>query len=424
MIQSENFDVFISYSSKNKSVADAVVSDLENHGIRCWYAPRNIMPGTEWVTAITEALNNSKILVLIYTDDSNESRQVMNEIALQFNANKPIVPFRLCDTKMSSELEYYLTRVHWLDALDKTLPQAIEELREYVTKLLEKKDLTADGKNIELINPVEGTAFEKFADPATIRSTYGVIRLVSIVLSLILLVFFGYRVIKLVNGLNGNQPSKEVSVNDPSLSPDIPASNENGVLYGEDALKEIPLADLEEFEKNNQLDAAGLGEIGRRYYYGIECDKDYSKALYYLVKADDYDGLSGENCKILGDMYYNGYGVDINTAKAVEYYLAALDQEYIEADIYRNMGFYYYEEEDYVQSSFYYSRAVAEGNDTMDMTNAGIACYEGKDYEHALSWFGRALDNNADNAADLKRRIKQMVDDGYISEKDATHWLN
>ena len=103
MYQSENFDVFISYSTKNKSVADAVVSDLESHGIKCWYAPRNIMPGTEWVTAITEALNNSKILVLIYTDDSNESRQVMNEIALQFNANKPIVPFRLCDTKNSRE---------------------------------------------------------------------------------------------------------------------------------------------------------------------------------------------------------------------------------------------------------------------------------------------------------------------------------
>ena len=51
-------DVFISYSSKNKSVADAVVSDFEQHGIRCWYAPRDILPGKEWVTAIKEGIHS------------------------------------------------------------------------------------------------------------------------------------------------------------------------------------------------------------------------------------------------------------------------------------------------------------------------------------------------------------------------------
>lgn len=423
MYQSENFDVFISYSTKNKSVADAVVSDLESHGIKCWYAPRNIMPGTEWVTAITEALNHSSVLVLIYTDDSNESRQVMNEIALQFNANKPIVPFRLCDTKMSSELEYYLTRVHWLDALDKTLPQAIEELRMYVSRLLEKKDSMIDTKTIELVNPVEGTAFEKYVNPATIKSSYRLITVVFVVLALAGSAVFMYHFVKMYNKASMLQNSQQES-NVTTVTPDIPVPPETGVLYDEEALKDYSLADLEEFEKNNQLDAAGYGEIGRRYYYGIECDKDYSKALYYLIKSDDYDGLSGENCKILGDMYHNGYGVDINDAKAVEYYLAALDQEYLDVDIYRNLGFCYYEEEDYVQSTFYYSRAVALGNDTMDMTNAGIACYARKDYEHALSWFGRALDNDADNAKDLKKRIRKMVDDGYVSEKDASPWLD
>lgn len=40
-------DVFLSYSSKDKTTADAVVSDLEGHGIKCWYAPRDITPGQE-----------------------------------------------------------------------------------------------------------------------------------------------------------------------------------------------------------------------------------------------------------------------------------------------------------------------------------------------------------------------------------------
>ena len=125
-------DVFISYSSKNKNIADAVVSEFEQHGIRCWYAPRDIRPGEEWVTAITKALEKAKVLVLIFTDESNNSRQVMNEVAVAFNAGLTIVPFRLSDGQMSSELEYYLTRVHWLDAVSKPLKKNIVSLREYI----------------------------------------------------------------------------------------------------------------------------------------------------------------------------------------------------------------------------------------------------------------------------------------------------
>src|SRR5713101_8280389 len=45
-------DVFISYSSKDKPVADAVCAGLEGRGIRCWAAPRDILPGSDWGAAI------------------------------------------------------------------------------------------------------------------------------------------------------------------------------------------------------------------------------------------------------------------------------------------------------------------------------------------------------------------------------------
>jgi hypothetical protein len=41
------FDVFISYSTRDKTVADAVISAHEKAGIRCWYAPRDITPGID-----------------------------------------------------------------------------------------------------------------------------------------------------------------------------------------------------------------------------------------------------------------------------------------------------------------------------------------------------------------------------------------
>ncbi|MBO7340571.1 MAG: toll/interleukin-1 receptor domain-containing protein, partial [Lachnospiraceae bacterium] len=133
-----NYEVFISYSTKNKNVADAVVANFEKNGIRCWYAPRDILPGQEWVSAIKEGLKAAKVFVLIFTQESNLSRQVMNEVALAFNASKTIVPFRLTEEMMNDELEYYLTRVHWLDAVSKPLERSIEALRNYVEVILQK----------------------------------------------------------------------------------------------------------------------------------------------------------------------------------------------------------------------------------------------------------------------------------------------
>ena len=132
-----NKDVFLSYSSKNKNVADAVVADFEQHGIMCWYAPRDIMPGQEWVSAIHDAIKRCRLFVLIYTEGSNESKQVANEVALAFNSGKTLIPFKLSNTAMSSELEYYLTRVHWLDAVDPPLIKSIESLRNYSEMILE-----------------------------------------------------------------------------------------------------------------------------------------------------------------------------------------------------------------------------------------------------------------------------------------------
>lgn len=40
-----DFDIFISYSSQDKPTADAACAVLEAAGIRCWIAPRDIMPG-------------------------------------------------------------------------------------------------------------------------------------------------------------------------------------------------------------------------------------------------------------------------------------------------------------------------------------------------------------------------------------------
>lgn len=51
-----NHDVFISYSSRNKPTALAICHVLEEHGVRCWMAPRDIPPGADYGDVIDEAI--------------------------------------------------------------------------------------------------------------------------------------------------------------------------------------------------------------------------------------------------------------------------------------------------------------------------------------------------------------------------------
>ena len=73
-------DVFVSYSSDDKPTADAVCATLENRGIRCWIAPRDILPGVDWGGAIIEAINPTRAMVLVYSAKANDSPQIKREV--------------------------------------------------------------------------------------------------------------------------------------------------------------------------------------------------------------------------------------------------------------------------------------------------------------------------------------------------------
>ena len=88
-------DVFISYSSKDKTVADAVTAKLEALGVRCWVAPRDILPGRDWGEAIIDGIEESKVMVLVFSQHANESVQIKREVERSVNKGNPIIPFRI-----------------------------------------------------------------------------------------------------------------------------------------------------------------------------------------------------------------------------------------------------------------------------------------------------------------------------------------
>ena len=129
-------DVFISYSNKDKKVADAVCVKLESQKIRCWIAPRDVPAGESWAASIVEAINESKVFVLVFSDGSNKSQQVVREVGEAVDTGIPIVPLRIEDVEPSREMRYYIKSIHWLDAMTPPIERHLTHLSNRVQALL------------------------------------------------------------------------------------------------------------------------------------------------------------------------------------------------------------------------------------------------------------------------------------------------
>ena len=129
-------DVFISYSSKDKPTADAACATLEANGIRCWIAPRDVLPGMEWGGAIVAAIHASQVMVMVFSSRANDSKHIKREVERAVNRGVAIIPFRIEDVSPSASLEYFIGNVHWLDALTTPLEQHLQALADKVRLLL------------------------------------------------------------------------------------------------------------------------------------------------------------------------------------------------------------------------------------------------------------------------------------------------
>lgn len=129
-------DVFISYASPDKPVGDAVCATLEARGIRCWISPRDILPGIDRGEAVIEAINQSRVLILVFSNHANFSYEVKREVERAVHKGLAIIPLRIEDVPMSKSLEYFISVPHWLDALTPPLHKHLMSLADNVAVLL------------------------------------------------------------------------------------------------------------------------------------------------------------------------------------------------------------------------------------------------------------------------------------------------
>lgn len=126
--------IFISYSNKDSEQSNVIVSELEQKGILCWIAPRDIVPSADWAESIINAINNSIAMIVILSKNSMDSPQVKREVERAVNKGLTIIPLRLDNTNLSATMEYFLSSHHWFIAFPL-------KLKSYIPSLLEKLKL-------------------------------------------------------------------------------------------------------------------------------------------------------------------------------------------------------------------------------------------------------------------------------------------
>lgn len=125
-------DVFISYSTKDKTIADAVCAKLEENKIRAWIAPRDVPAGANFAQSIIRAINTCQVFVLVWSANTNTSNHILNEINQAFDRGITIIPFRIQDIQPTDEMRYYFGRTHWLDAITPPLENHIKTLSDTI----------------------------------------------------------------------------------------------------------------------------------------------------------------------------------------------------------------------------------------------------------------------------------------------------
>jgi TolB-like protein len=125
-------DAFISYASQDSAVANSIVENLEQHGLKCWIAPRDVKPGAQYADAIVRAINDAKSVVLVMSVSAVASPHVGKEIERGSSKRKPIIAFRIDAAPLNHALEYFLSESQWIDVPQLGMTAALTKLAEAV----------------------------------------------------------------------------------------------------------------------------------------------------------------------------------------------------------------------------------------------------------------------------------------------------
>lgn len=155
-------DVVISYSRRNREIADRFAVLLRERGLAVWY-DRMIKTGSDWRDEIARSIAGARSLVVLFSEESNESDELKKELAIADRRGLLIIPVRIENIEPLGLFEYELARRQWFDAYDDWRSQ-LPLVADAIVDAL-KTNPTAGQPSVETVSAAPPTR-ERPASPA------------------------------------------------------------------------------------------------------------------------------------------------------------------------------------------------------------------------------------------------------------------
>jgi len=111
---------FLSHSSEDHPLAEQLCGSLEVRGFACWIAPRDIAPGQPYALGCLQGIAESSSLLLLASETALASVQVLSEVEQAHKRAKPIYTVLIPPAKVRGEMDFYLSRLHWIESGGRT----------------------------------------------------------------------------------------------------------------------------------------------------------------------------------------------------------------------------------------------------------------------------------------------------------------
>lgn len=159
------YDIFISYSRKDRIIVDKYVQQLESLGYKVWIDRVGIYSGAQFKSALVQAIEESKVFVFFSSVASNDSKWTAKEIAIAINRNKHIFPIKLDNSHYNKDVEFDLVNLDFVnlsqketeteefEKLKRSLKNCIQPVSANTISSLENEKTNNIAKIISNINP-------------------------------------------------------------------------------------------------------------------------------------------------------------------------------------------------------------------------------------------------------------------------------
>jgi TIR domain-containing protein len=101
-------EVFICYASQDRDRVLPIAEELEAAGVRVWVDRNKIGGGSNYGQEIVRAIKGCKVLVVMCTEASMQSRNVRQEIQLAWNYEQSYLPLLLEPVRFPEQVQYWL----------------------------------------------------------------------------------------------------------------------------------------------------------------------------------------------------------------------------------------------------------------------------------------------------------------------------